>query len=127
MPHTRRTLKLDRRTWDLTLNGVGHIELVDEEYATAQSVANESRLFTNDAYFIQDKGVPHFMIELGRRVSNMAVLHSYLRQAALRVYDVKNIKEISVTGFDQSTRVLDGEITFTTKEGEKNVTVTTYF
>ena len=127
MAHTRRTLNLDRRTWDLTTNGVGQIEVASEDYATAQNVANETRRFTNDTYFQQDKGVPHFLIELGRRVSNMSVLYSYLRRAALRVDDVNEIQTINVTGFDPATRVLSGEVTFTTKEGVRNVAITTYF
>lgn len=127
MAHTRRTLNLDRRTWDITLNGVGQIEVATDEQATAQNVSNEARLFSNDAYFQQDRGVPHFLIELGRRVSNMSVLYSYLRRAALRVADVNEIQTINVTGFDPATRVLSGEITFTTKEGVRNVAITTYF
>ena len=127
MAHTRRTLNLDQESWDLTLNGVGLIELTDGEYATAQNVSNEARLFVADAYFIQDKGIPHFIAELGRRVSNMAVLHSYLRKAALRVVDVNDITSINVVDFDPITRTLSGSITFNTREGERNVAITTYF
>lgn len=127
MAHTRRTLNLDQTLWDLTLNSVGHIELTGGEYATAQNVSNEARLFVADAYFIQDKGIPHFIVELGRRVSNMAVLHSYLRKAALRVVDVNDITSINVVDFDPITRTLSGDITFNTREGERNVAITTYF
>lgn len=127
MAHTRRTLNLDQESWDLTLNGVGLIELTVGEYATAQNVSNEARLFVADAYFIQDKGIPHFIVELGRRVSNMAVLHSYLRKAALRVMDVNDITSINVVDFDPITKTLSGSITFNTKEGERNVAITTYF
>ena len=126
MAHTRRTLNLDRISWDLTLNGVGRIELVKDEYATAQNVSNESRLFVDDAYFIQDKGIPHFIIELGRRVSNTSVFNAYLRQAALRVSDVLEVQSVNVTSFDPTTRTFTGEITFITKEGERNGTITTY-
>lgn len=127
MAHTRRTLNLDRMMWDLTLNDVGLIELVSGEYATAQNVANEVRLFTDDAYFIQDKGIPHFTVELGRRASTTAVLHSYVRKAALRVEDVNEIISINISHFDPTTRVLAGDITFGTKEGKRNAPITTYF
>lgn len=126
MSHTRRTLTLNDK-WDIGLTKSGNIALTRNAAATAQNVANETRRFTNDTYFQQDKGVPHFLIELGRRVSNMSVLYSYLRRAALRVDDVNEIQTINVTGFDPATRVLSGEVTFTTKEGVRNVAITTYF
>jgi hypothetical protein len=115
MAHTRRTLLLTR-DWDLTLDGVGRIALTDGDRATAQNVANEARLFTNDAYFIQDKGIPHFLVDLGRRV-NTSVLRSYLRRAALQVPDVKEVLSVEVLGFDPKTRTLTGDIQFTTMEG----------
>lgn len=94
MAHTRRTLLLTKN-WDVTLDGVGRIALTGDDYATAQNVANESRLFTEDAYFIQDQGIPHFTIELGRRANN-AVLRSYLRRAALQVPDVKQVLSVEI-------------------------------
>jgi len=126
MAHTRRTLLLDRKAWDVTLDGVGRISLTGGDAATAQNVANEARLFTEDAYFIQDQGVPHFLIELGRRVNN-SVLRSYLRRAALQVPDVKEVLSIQIISFDPTTRTLTGDIQFTTTEGVNNGTIRTYF
>lgn len=126
MAHTRRTLLLDRETWDVTLDGSGRIALSGDEHATAQNVANEARLFTADAYFIQDQGIPHFIATLGRRVNN-AVLRSYLRRAALRVPDVKGVLSVQITGFDPVTRTLTGDIQFTTVEGAENGAIRTYF
>jgi hypothetical protein len=123
MAHTRRTLLLTK-DWDLTLDGVGRIALTGEDHATAQNVANEARLFTNDAYFIQDKGIPHFLFNLGRRV-NSSVLRAYLRRAALRVPDVKEVLAVEVLGFDPKTRTLTGDIVFTTAEGMANGAVRT--
>jgi hypothetical protein len=114
MAHTRRTLLLTKE-WDLTLDGVGRIALAGDDYATAQNVANEARLFTEDAYFIQDKGIPHFLVDLGQRVNN-AVLRSYLRRAALQVPDVKEVLSVEVVGFDPKARTLTGDIHFTTEE-----------
>lgn len=117
--HSTRTLLLDKKTWDLTLDGVGRIALTSDEHATAQNVANEARLFTEDAYFIQDRGIPHFVIDLGRRVNN-AVTRSYLRRAALSVADVKEVLSVEITGFDPKTRTLTGDIQFSSVEGTKN-------
>ena len=126
MAHTRRTLQLDRKIWDVTLDGSGRIALCGEDYATAQSVANEARLFTEDAYFIQDQGTPHFVVELGQRV-NISVLRAYLRSASLRVPDVKEVLAVNITAFDPKTRTLTGDIQFTTVEGMQNGTIRTYF
>jgi hypothetical protein len=123
--HTRRTLLLTK-DWDVTLDGAGRIALTGDDYATAQNVANEARLFTEDAYFIQDKGIPHFVIELGKRVNN-AVLRSYLRRAALRVSDVREVLAVHIISYDPKTRTLTGDIQFTTVEGTRNGSVTTYF
>ena len=120
MAHTRRTLQLDRKSWDVTLDGVGRIVLTGDDYATAQNVANEARLFTADAYFIQDPRIPHFTVELGHRVNN-AVLRSYLRRAALQVPDVKEVLSVEIISFDPKTRTLTGDIQFTTVDGVSNV------
>lgn len=125
MAHTRRTLLLTK-DWDITLDGVGRIALTGGDNATAQNVSNEARLFTEDAYFIQDQGIPHFIIELGRRVS-ASVLRSYLRRAALLVPDVREVLSVQITSFDPKTRTLTGDIQFTTVEGISNGAIRTYF
>lgn len=125
MAHTRRTLLLTEG-WDLTLDGVGRIAVTGEEQATAQNVSNEARLFTDDAYFIQDKGVPHFAVELGSR-TNDSILRAYLRRAALRVSDVRDVLTVDIISFDPVTRLLTGDIQFTTAGGVSNARVQTYF
>ena len=124
--HTRRTLHLDRATWDLTLDGVGRIALARDEQATAQNVANEARLFTNDAYFIQNQGIPHFVFTLGRRI-NTAVLRSCLRRAAMQAPDVKEVLAVNIVRFDPKTRTMTGDMQFTTVEGTHNAAIRTYF
>ncbi len=125
MPHTRRTLSLDKK-WDITLTGSGKISVTNGDMATAQSVANEGRLFTEDAYFIQDRGTPHFVVELGKKI-NDSVLRSYLRKAALRVPDVLEIISIDILDFNIDSRVLSGDIVFRTVEGEAKTQIHTYF
>ena len=112
MAHTRRTLQLNQQ-WDLALDGAGRIAVIDGAAATAQNVANEARLFTNDAYFNQDRGIPYFVMALGQRV-NAAVLRSSLRQAALAVDDVNEVLAIEIDNLDPASRVLSGDIQFTT-------------
>lgn len=124
--HSRKTLKLNPKTWDVATDGVGRIALATDDGATAQAVANEARLFTKDAYFAQDKGIPHFRTDLGRRVSN-AVVRSNLRTAALAVPDVKEVTGVDVTGFDPATRALTGVLRFTTTGSAEDGTVATYF
>jgi len=120
--HTRRTLNLDRNTWDLTLDGVGRIETAAGDYATAQNVANEARLFAGDAYFNQDQGIPWFVITLGRKL-NLSLIRSYLRAAALRVEDVKEVVSVAIHDINPETRTVRGDIQFTTKGGDGNVQV----
>lgn len=126
--HTRRSLELVPETWDLTLDAVGRIKVTAGDYATAQNVANEARLFLDDAYFNQDQGIPHFVVELGRRfISNESILRAYLRRAARRAPDVREILNLEVTRFDPATRELNGVIEFNTVEGTANGSLKTYF
>ncbi len=124
MAHTRRTLQLDDKNWDLTLDGMGRIAVQSEGgRATAQNVACEARLFTQDAYFAQDKGIPHFVVELGKK-SNNALLRSYLRRAALSVPDVKEVTAVEISAPDPKTRTVRAELRFTTAQGDADVTAT---
>ena len=127
MTHSRRTLELVKETWDITLDSSGRIKLTGDEYATAQNVANESRLFMKDAYFRQAQGVPHFNVELGAKYSESIILRAYLLRAAGRVRDVNEVLSIDVQEFDPVTRTLSGSITFNTVEGLVNKAITTYF
>ena len=63
---TQKTLKLND-DWDLFVDTKGDLSVTDKtskNYAIAQNVANAFRLFTNDAYYFTDEGIPHFLIEL---------------------------------------------------------------
>lgn len=121
--HTRRTLELDSGAWDLTVDSVGRVKLASGAAATAQNVANEARLFTKDAYFAQERGIPHFAVELGKRGST-APLRSHLRKAALLVDDVAEVT--SVNAEVPEGRKITGDIRFRTAEVEDSE-LTTYF
>lgn len=120
MAHTRKTLLLDQQ-WDLTLDKSGRIAVAEGAYATAQNVANECRLFTNDAYFETDRGIPYYLIALGKKLSP-SVLRARLRDAAYLVEDVEDVTDVVLESLDTETRRVTGEIQFTSKEGE-NATV----
>ena len=116
MPHTRKTLMLDHN-WDICLNNDGRIRLAEGAYATAQNVANECRLFTQDAYFEQERGIPYYLIALGHKPSP-SVLRARLRDAALLVDDVAEVTDIILESLDTETRKVTGDIRFTSREGE---------
>lgn len=106
-------LKLDEK-WDLTLNSVGDLEICKGSYATAQEVANQVRLFTNDAYYNTENGIPHFIIDLGQRPLE-SLVKSRIRDASLLVDNVAdvNVKQVQVVD-----RVLKGKIELTLKNKE---------
>ena len=116
MAHTRKTLLLNQQ-WDLTLDKSGRIAVAEGAYATAQAVANECRLFTDDSYFEPDRGIPYYLIALGRKLSP-SVLRARLRDAAYLVEDVENVTDVVLESLDTETRKVTGEIQFTSKEGE---------
>ena len=116
MAHTRKTLLLDSN-WDLCLDKAGRIAIAEGAYATAQNVANECRLFTNDAYFETERGIPYYLVALGRKLSP-SVLRARLRDAAYLVEDVEDVTDVVLESLDTETRRVTGEIQFTSREGE---------
>lgn len=118
------TLKLDTETWDIEKDSAGNISLTTGAYAIAQTVANTVRLFKNDAYFEQDRGIPHFDIDLGSAFSvSESVLRSRVKQAALAVSGVKDAEvtlEYATLEYEEEEkkkRVLGGQIRLTLTDG----------
>lgn len=104
--------------WDIQLDGNGNIATVDADYAIAQNAANAVRLFTNDAYFDRDKGIPHFSAELGKKPAPArAVLTNRIRKAVMAVDGVVDA-EIDLV-YNTTTRVYGGEITITTVNSQR--------
>ena len=116
MAHTRKTLLLNSQ-WDLCLDKGGRIAIAEGAYATAQNVANECRLFTNDACFETERGIPYYLIALGHKLSP-SVLRARLRDAAELVEDVQAVTSVELESLDTETRRVTGEIQFTSREGE---------
>lgn len=120
------TLTLDA-DWDLQLDAAGNIMTSSGDYAVAQNVANAVRLFTNDAYYDPDRGIPHFALTLGRKPV-MSVFRTVVRQAALGVDGVRaaEVKDLALSQKDAQSpdsssvtpRTLTGDIQLTMEDGE---------
>lgn len=107
------TLTLNSK-WDIALNESGDIATSSGSYAIAQNVANAVRLFTNDAFFDTDRGIPHFEIELGNNPAQArSTLANRIKQAAL---SVEGVTAAEVT-LEFSERTYSGEIIITTEDG----------
>lgn len=111
---SRHSLMLDSN-WDITLNGAGRIAQTTGKYAIAQNVANAVRLFTRDAFFDQEAGIPHFDIELGHNPP-LSVLRARIKAAALAVDGVVS----AVVDLDTPIqgRTITGSILLTTEDNE---------
>ena len=113
--------------WDIQLDASGNIAVTTGDYAVAQNVSNAVRLFTNDAYYDPDRGIPHFAITLGRKPS-MSVFRAVVRQAALGVDGVKaaDVTDTQLAQRDTASpdgsaitpRTLTGDIRLTMEDGE---------
>ena len=111
----KRSLFLNNN-WDITLNNNGDLVTTSGLYCDAQNVANAIRLFTKDAFLAQDKGVPHFDLDLGRMPAFSAVRSVYRKNAKA----VENIRDAVVQNLrvDNDTRALTGVIVATTEDGQ---------
>jgi len=110
-----RTLLLDTEDWDLCLNSAGQIQVAGIEYSIAQNVANAIRLFTKDAWFDPDRGIPHFDVDLSQPV-NIPLIRNQMLQKALAVEGVADA-EVEIYGV--TDRELTGRILLTLTTGAK--------
>ena len=118
---TAHTLYLNPDSWDITLDSSGRIARSTQAYAIAQNVANAVRLFTNEAFFAMDEGIPHFEIELGYTRPALSVLRARMREAAL---NVEGVLDAQITLDDVQDRKLTGEILLTVADGDKSTKIT---
>lgn len=116
MPHTAKTALLTPN-WDLQLTPEGNILLTSGALAIAQNLANEIRLWTNDAYFQQANGIAWKEVQLAKKLDS-SVLAQVIHEAGNRVPGVKSVDSVTVTAVDEESRALHGEITITTDSGE---------
>ena len=113
--------------WDIQLDASGNIAVTTGDYAVAQNVSNAVRLFTDDAYYDPDRGIPHFALTLGRKPA-MSVFRAVVRQAALGVDGVRaaEVKDLALSqkdaqspdGSSVTPRTLTGDIQLTMEDGE---------
>lgn len=118
---TAHTLYLQPDSWDITLDSSGRIARSTQAYAIAQNVANAVRLFTGEAFFAMDEGIPHFDIELGKTRPALSVLRARMREAAL---NVEGVPDAQITLDDVQERKLTGEILLTVADGDKSSKIT---
>ena len=115
------TLYLTPDNWDITLDSSGRLQTSANAYAIAQDVANAVRLFTGEAFFAQDEGIPHFEIELGFTRPALSVLRARVREAALNVDGVLDAV-VNLDGIQD--RRLTGEILLTVADEDKSTRIT---
>ena len=101
--------------WDLHVTESGNLPTDTKAQGIAQNVANAIRLFTQDAYYFKNKGIPHFLIEL-RKTPRLNVLRSRIRRVALEVEGVKDA-DVRLFSIDDS-RNLNGIVLLTLTSGE---------
>lgn len=114
MAHENKTALLDPTSWDLQLTPEGNILLTSGNLAIAQNLANEIRLWTNDAYFQQENGINWKEAQLAKSLDT-TVLSQVIREAGNRTQGVHSVGSVTVTEFDEENRILHGEITITTE------------
>lgn len=115
------TLYLTPDNWDITLDSSGRLQTSAAAYAIAQNVANAVRLFTNEAYFAMDEGIPHFDIELGFTRPALSVLRARIRKAAL---NVGGVLDATVNLHGIQDRKLTGEILLVVADEDKSSKIT---
>lgn len=114
MAHENKTALLDPNKWDLQLTPEGNILLTSGNLAIAQNLANEIRLWTNDAYFQQENGINWKEAQLAKSLDT-TVLSQVIREAGNRTQGVHSVDSVTVIEFDEENRILHGEITITTE------------
>ena len=112
--HESRTLALSP-SWDLTLDENGNPATIEEISAVLQNCANECRLFTNDAYFRFEDGIPWFDDQLAKPI-NEALVSQRLREACLSVEGVLSVRSVEIIELDAKTRTLHARIQLETEE-----------
>lgn len=111
-----KSLTLDAQ-WDLTLDSGGGLATVTGDYAVAQNVANACRLFTEDAFYNPERGIPHFLADLGVKF-NESVARAELQSAALSVEGVTEARAVNLSVDTQAgKRELTGDIIIKTQTG----------
>lgn len=89
-----KSLKLNNE-WDLELNAIGDITIVEDDLDLVQAVSTAVRLFQKDFIYDEDLGIPYIEEILGQTNSS-AFYEPYIRQEASRIAGVANIELIDI-------------------------------
>lgn len=109
-----KTLYLDPDSWDLAADATRCIAFATGPYCAAQTVANASRLWSEEAPFNTDRGVPYETDILGKNPPTSQLNEWYKREALT----VPNIESATpVLQFDRNSRALTGQIQCTLTDG----------
>lgn len=108
------SLLLAPDTWDLFVDPNGNIAECYAEYAITQNVSNACRLFTNDAYYEPDRGIPHFAVELKEQPA-LSILKTRLKEAA---ENVDGVSLASVNNINIANRQVSGQLCLILDNGE---------
>lgn len=106
------TVYLDPDTWDLALDASRSIAIAVAPYEQAQSVANACRLWSGEAPFNTDRGIPYETEVLGQQPPPR-VLGGWYEREALTVPKVSQATAILL----YDNRVQSGQIQLTLEDG----------
>jgi hypothetical protein len=121
-----KTVLLDRKSWDLIVDGYGNIGVASDPYSQAQDAASAIRLFRGEAYYDTTRGVPYWNKQqpaVSGQILGAAPPPSYMKekfvQAALTVPGVTAARCFlaSIVG-----RLVQGQVQITNKSGQSAVT-----
>ncbi|CRL45367.1 hypothetical protein SGGMMB4_03031 [Sodalis glossinidius str. 'morsitans'] len=79
-----QSLKLHSQTWDLTLDGAGHLATVSEAVAVAQDVVSACKTFLGEVWFNDKLGIP-WMSEILGKPTTTTFIQAQLEQQAMRL------------------------------------------
>lgn len=108
------TLYLDPESWDLAIDASRCIALAGDPYATAQTVANACRLWSGEAPFNTDRGIPYATDILGKNPPKQ-LLASWFEREAKTVPNVQSAR--AVLESNRNNRALTGQIQCTLTDG----------
>ncbi len=100
--------------WDICLDAGGNISQDNGDYAIVQSVANACRAFTQDMFYNQDEGIPHFLVTFPNK-PNTFIIADYLEKEAEKFDEVEKAE---FTNISIENRVLYGDLELTLTSGE---------
>ena len=114
------TLLLDTIAWDLVLDINNDIAVASDPYSQAQDAASAIRLFLGEAWYDTTQGVPFWGQILGQ-LPPLALIKSYLINAALSVLPSGTGAAVYITGLDSASRTLTGQVQITTSDGQTSI------